>query len=126
MRTLTLLMLTVVAATGLREDNKTLLKEIVDHVELMLEPRSGINLDQYVKHVFPEEGCSAKHFCQAGKVITNRDLSFTMLRRRLFAYANHSGIRHCSVRTSQEDKMGVFLTKIKNCCKKLNSRKHPE
>ncbi|KAL1262375.1 hypothetical protein QQF64_007640 [Cirrhinus molitorella] len=124
MRTLVLLVLTIVAVTGSRRNKaeEFLLMEIMDNVDQILQQSSASNLSQFVKDVFPAAGCSEKHLCQAAMVMTNTHLNHCMLHRRLFAYANYSGHHHCAVSASEEHKMGVFLTKIKECCQEQYSK----
>uniref|UniRef100_A0A671LVD9 Interleukin 4 n=1 Tax=Sinocyclocheilus anshuiensis TaxID=1608454 RepID=A0A671LVD9_9TELE len=124
MRTLMLLVLTIVAVTGLRrrKAGEKLLEEIMENVDVMLKQRSKMNLNQFVKDVLPSAGCSEKHLCQAAMVMMNTNLKLSMLHRRLFAYANYSGHHHCSVPASEEHRMEVFLTKIQKCCQELYSK----
>ncbi|KAK2891320.1 hypothetical protein Q8A67_013963 [Cirrhinus molitorella] len=95
MRTLVLLVLTIVAVTGSRRNKaeEFLLMEIMDNVDQILQQSSASNLSQFVKDVFPAAGCSEKHLCQAAMVMTNTHLNHCMLHRRLFAYANYSGVK---------------------------------
>ncbi|XP_073676338.1 interleukin-4 [Garra rufa] len=124
MRTFMLLLLTIIAVTASSKHaaDKRLLMEIMDNVDQILEQSSTSNLSQFVRDVFPAAGCSEKHLCQAAMIMPNKHLSHTMLKRRLFAYANYSGHHQCNVSASEEHKMVVFLTKIKECCKEQYSK----
>uniref|UniRef100_A0A8C1U4P3 Interleukin 4 n=1 Tax=Cyprinus carpio TaxID=7962 RepID=A0A8C1U4P3_CYPCA len=123
MRTFMILVLTIVAVTGIKHKaGQILLMEIIDDVKQILNQSSSTNLNQFVIDVFPPVGCSEKHICQAAMVMMNTELSHSMLHRRLFAYANYSGHLHCNVTASEEHRMDVFLEKIKDCCKAQYSK----
>ncbi|XP_026106238.1 uncharacterized protein il4 [Carassius auratus] len=123
MRTFILLVLAIVAVTGLKHKaGPILLMEIIDDVKKILNQSSAVNLNQFVRDVFPPVGCSEEHICQAAMVMMNTELSYSMLHRRLFAYANYSGHLQCNVTASEEHRMDVFLEEIKNCCKEQYSK----
>uniref|UniRef100_A0A672MYF0 Interleukin 4 n=1 Tax=Sinocyclocheilus grahami TaxID=75366 RepID=A0A672MYF0_SINGR len=124
MRTFMLLVLTTVAVTGLKHHKagQNLLMEIMNDVDSHLKPSSTTNLNQFVKDAFPPVSCTEKHLCQAAMVMMNTQLNHSMLHRRLFAYADYSGHRHCNVTATEEHRMDAFLKKIKDCCKEQYSK----
>ncbi|KAI2656721.1 Regulatory protein RecX [Labeo rohita] len=81
MRTFMLLVLTIVAVTeSKRGVGEILLMEIIDDVDQILKSSS-----------------LEKHLCQAAMVMINTPLNHSMLHRRLFAYANYSGVSHLTI-----------------------------
>uniref|UniRef100_A0A9J7XBT5 Interleukin 4 n=2 Tax=Cyprinus carpio TaxID=7962 RepID=A0A9J7XBT5_CYPCA len=119
MRTLMLLVLTIVAVTGLHTAKSRVLVEIKDDVEMLLKHSSSEILNQFVKDVIPSVGCSEEHLCQAARVMMNTHIK-TMLKRRLFAYS-----KNCSsdIPASDEIQMRDFLKKISICCNTLHKYK---
>ncbi|XP_056106285.1 interleukin-4 [Rhinichthys klamathensis goyatoka] len=124
-RTFLLLALTLVAVNGSRPNvEKIILRETIENVEKILNDRSDRSektLNQFVKDIFPSGSCSKETLCQAAMVLTNTHLNHSKLQRNLFAYAEYTGHRNCSVQASVKHPMKEFLTKIKKCCQLLNN-----
>ncbi|KAF4104643.1 hypothetical protein G5714_013974 [Onychostoma macrolepis] len=91
-------------------------------VNTILKQNSKEILNQFVKDIFPQAGCSEKHLCQAAKVMMHTNLKRTKLHRQLSAYANNSTHHPCSIPATEEHRMKVFLTKIKECSQEQHSK----
>uniref|UniRef100_A0A8C2C1E4 Interleukin 4 n=1 Tax=Cyprinus carpio TaxID=7962 RepID=A0A8C2C1E4_CYPCA len=92
MRTLMLLVLTIVAVTGLQTAKNKVLLEIKREVETVLKQSSSEILNQFVKDVIPSAGCSEENLCQAARVMMNTHLKYSRLHRRLFAFSEVSHV----------------------------------
>uniref|UniRef100_A0A8C1XLZ8 Interleukin 4 n=1 Tax=Cyprinus carpio TaxID=7962 RepID=A0A8C1XLZ8_CYPCA len=120
MRTLMLLVLTIVAVTGLQTAKNKVLQEIKCDVQMVLKKSSSEILNQFVKDVIPSAGCSEEHLCQAARVMMNTHLKYSGLHRRLFAFSENCS-RH--IPASDEIQMKDFLKKINVCCNTLHKYK---